>query len=309
MNIGGSILVLRRFQIDETGASGAHVLIEAREAGLINFILTLIGLDPNSSLKVTRGSISFRTSSVFGSSQVSTPLPNIGAFVGGYKKPFLALVLSAITLISGFFFFLLIGVFYGDLGLIFTLTMWVISLVSLIYYLLNKVMFIGFETSGGGTYGFAFKASVIEGVGVDINRVEQTIDFVNSLISSAALGEVVLESAKPKAIGGRQSTLVYNKNPVAQQTAMPLPVYQAQIQTTANQPLPAPLTPVLSQQQAPVQPAVNQPLPAPQAPALFQQQTPSPLSVQQAPVQPAVNQPLPEPQAPAEFQQQPSKPQ
>jgi hypothetical protein len=210
------------------------------------------------------------------------------------------------------------GVFYGDLGLIFTLTLWVISLLSLIYYLLNKVMFIGFETSGGGTYGFAFKASVIEGVGIDINRVEQTIDYVNSLISSAALGEVVLESAKPNAIGGRQSTLVYNKSPVAQQTAMPLRVNQAQIQTTANQPLPALLAPVLSQQQAPtplsvqqapVQPAVNQPLPAPQAPALFQQQTPSPLSVQQAPVQPAVNQPLPEPQAPALFQQQPSNPQ
>lgn len=276
MNIGGSVLVLRRFQIDETGASGAHVFIEAREAGLISFILTLIGLDPNSSLKVTRGSISFRTSSVFGSSQVSTPLPNLGAFVGGYKKPFLALVFSTITLIFGFFF---LGMGYGDFGLILALAVWFFSLVSLVYYFLNKVMFIGFETSGGGTYGFAFKASVIEGVGIDINRVEQTIDYVNSLISSAALGEVVLESAKPIAIGGRQSTLLYNKTPVAQQTAMPLPVQQAQVQTTANHPLPAP-----------------------QAPVLLQQQPPTPLPVQQLPVQPAVNQPLPAPQAPASFQ-------
>lgn len=282
MNIGGSILVLRRFQIDETGATGAHVLIEAREAGLISFILTLIGLDPNSSLKVTRGSISFRTSSVFGSSQVSTPLPNLGAFVGGYKKPFFALVLSAITLFFGFFFF---GMFYGDFGLILTLTLWACSLVSLVYYLLNKVMFIGFETSGGGTYGFAFKASVIEGVGIDINRVEQTIDYVNSLISSAALGEVVIESAKPIALGGRQPTLLHDKTPIAQQTAMPLPVQQAQAQTTANQSLPVP-----------------------QAPVLLQQQIPIPLPVQQTPVQHAVNQPLPAPQAPA-LLQHPQKPQ
>ena len=94
MNIGGAVLVLRRFQIDESGMSGANVLIEARQAGIVSFLLTLIGLDPNSTLKVTRGSISFKNSSVFGSSQVSTPLPNIGAFVGGYKKPFIALLLS-----------------------------------------------------------------------------------------------------------------------------------------------------------------------------------------------------------------------
>lgn len=282
MNIGGSILVLRRFQIDETGVSGAHVLIEARQAGLISFILTLIGLDPNSSLKVTRGSIAFRTSSVFGSSQVSTPLPNIGAFVGGYKKPFLALVLSVITLFCGFSLILA----YGELGLYLSSLFFIISLVALIYYYVNKVMFIGFETSGGGTYGFAFKASVIEGVGIDINRVEHTIDYVNSLISSAALGEVVVESAKPIAIGGRQSTLAYNKNPVAQQIPTPLPVQQAPVQSTANQPLPAP-----------------------QAPVLLQQQTPTPLPVQQAPVQPAANQPLPAPQAPALLQRQPPTPQ
>ena len=78
MNISGSALVLRRFQIDETGVSGANVWIEARQPGIISFILTLVGLDPNSSLKVTRGSISFRNSSVFGMNQVSTPLANMG---------------------------------------------------------------------------------------------------------------------------------------------------------------------------------------------------------------------------------------
>ena len=262
MNVGGSILVLRRFQIDETGVSGAHVLIEARQAGLISFILTLIGLDPNSSLKVTRGSIAFRTSSVFGSSQVSTPLPNIGAFVGGYKKPFLALVLSVMALFWGALTLILLQ---GELALYISPLFFIISLAALIYYYLNKVMFIGFETSGGGTYGFAFKASVIEGVGIDINRIEHTIDYVNTLISSAALGEVVVESAKTTAIGGRQSTLTYNKNPVAQQIPTPPPVQQAPVQPAANQPSPAPPAPALLQQ-TPVQPAANQPLPAPPPP-------------------------------------------
>jgi hypothetical protein len=247
MNIGGSALVLRRFQIDESGVSGAHVLIEARQAGLISFLLTLIGLDPNSSLKVSRASISFRTSSVFGSSQVSTPLPNIGAFVGGYKKPFLALVLSVISLLSGLAIF---NPMYEE-SMYFFFIFLAISLISIIYYLLNKVMFIGFETSGGGTYGFAFKASVIEGVGINIARVEYTIDYVNSLISSAALGEAVVETAKPTVIGGRQSTLMYNKSPVAQQIPTHPPVQQVPIQSTAFQPLPALQAPVLQQQQTP----------------------------------------------------------
>ena len=72
MNVGGAPLVLRRFQIDETGVSGANVWIEARQPGIVRFLLTMVGLDPNSSLRVTRGSISFQNSSVFGMNQVST---------------------------------------------------------------------------------------------------------------------------------------------------------------------------------------------------------------------------------------------
>jgi len=184
MNIGGSVLVLRRFQIDESGMSGANVLIEARQAGLVSFLLTLIGLDPNSTLKVTRGSISFRTSSVFGSSQVSTPLPNLGAFVGGYKKPFFALLLFVMCFSFAIVLFIL-SLIEGE-GFAHWLLL-VLSLIFLVFYYLNKVMFIGFETSGGGTHGFAFKASILEGVSVNISRVEATIDYVNSLISSAAL--------------------------------------------------------------------------------------------------------------------------
>ena len=164
--------------------------------------------DPNSSLKVTRGSISFRNSSVFGMNQVSTPLANIGAFVGGYKKPFWALVFS---------FFMLFGVLFGmgeGSGGI-TVFFAVLALLGLLFYYLQKTMFMGFETSGGGTYGFAFKASVLEGVGVDIKRVESTIAYVNSLISSASLGETFVEQAQTQALGGRQATMLATSAPAA----------------------------------------------------------------------------------------------
>ncbi|MDP6199656.1 MAG: hypothetical protein QF531_02700 [Candidatus Poseidonia sp.] len=225
MNISGSALVLRRFQIDETGVSGANVWIEARQPGIISFLLTLVGLDPNSSLRVTRGSISFQNSSVFGMNQVSTPLANIGAFVGGYKKPFWALVFA------GLMFFIGLSLAFVEDGAVFFGFFAVLSICGLLYYYLQKTMFMGFETSGGGTYGFAFKASVLEGVGVDIKRVESTIAYVNSLISSASLGETFVEQAQTQVLGGRQATMLASTHPaaapVAQRPSAPMVVASA----------------------------------------------------------------------------------
>ena len=269
MNIGGAPLVLRRFQIDETGVSGANVWIEARQPGIVSFLLTLVGLDPNSSLRVTRGSISFQNSSVFGMNQVSTPLANIGAFVGGYKKPFWALVFSGLMMFTGLpLAFTEDGSGLGGLFIVF-------ALIGLIYYYLQKTMFMGFETSGGGTYGFAFKASVLEGVGVDIKRVEGTIAYVNSLISSASLGETFVEQKQTQVLGGRQATmLASNTAPAAQPVYAPAPA--APVPTPAVQPVaiqpPAPAAPPAAQalpQAPPTQttPAAQQPAPPPAPPA------------------------------------------
>ena len=269
MNISGTPLVLRRFQIDETGVSGANVWIEARQAGIISFLLTLVGLDPNSSLKVTRGSISFRNSSVFGSSQVSTPLANIGAFVGGYKKPFVALLLAIIFFIGGLFMLPVEEIGPTMFGI-----MSVLSVICLIYYYLRKTMFMGFETSGGGTYGFAFQASVLEGVGVDIKRVENTIAYVNSLISSASLGEHFIEQNQTQVLGGRTATMLSSMPTTPSVQHVPAQVAPAPVPTTVVQPAPVP-QPAVQAPAAP-QPAVQTPAapqPAVQAPAAPQPQT------------------------------------
>ncbi len=277
MNVGGAPLVLRRFQIDETGVSGANVWIEARQPGIVSFLLTMVGLDPNSSLRVTRGSISFQNSSVFGMNQVSTPLANIGAFVGGYKKPFWALVFSGLMMLFGLSLALT-----EDGGILFGLFA-ILALIGLIYYYLQKTMFMGFETSGGGTYGFAFKASVLEGVGVDINRVEGTIAYVNSLISSASLGETFVEQKQTQVLGGRQATMLAS-------TPAPAPSVYA---STPAAPMPTPaVQPVAVQPPAPVPApaqAVTQAVQAsPQAPPA---QTPAPAQQPAPPAAPPANQP------------------
>lgn len=278
MNISGSPLVLRRFQIDETGISGANVWIEARQPGLVSFLLTLVGLDPNSALKVTRGSISFRNSSVFGMNQVSTPLTNVGAFVGGYKKPFWALVFSALMFLTG-----LSLAFTEDGGILFGLFA-LLALGGLLYYYLQKTMFMGFETSGGGTYGFAFKASVLEGVGVDIKRVETTISYVNTLISSASLGETFVEQAQTQVLGGRQATMLATSEPAA---AAPQALAPESAPATYAAPAPVAVTPA-----EPAPAAVTPSEPAP-APAAYE----APAPVAPAPAEPAPAPATPEPDA------------
>ena len=278
-----SPLVLRRYQIDETGISGAHVWIEARQKGIFNFLLTLIGLDPTTTLKVSRGSISFQSSSVFGSSQISTPLPNIGAFLGGYKKPFFSLLFGVIFSLIG-----LLTTLAGEaLGMLFV----IVGLGFLLHYYLQKTMFIGFETSGGATYGFAFKASLIEGVNVNIDRVSSTIDYVNSLISSATLGEAVIETSKVDVMGGRTATVQAIPQSVAVPAASVVP-QPASTQMTPMQATTAVPQHAVSTFQNVTQPAVQSQGVVPSTVQATPAATPAPWpAATQQPAQPAVSQP------------------
>ena len=209
--VSGAPWVLKKFQIDYTGESGAYLYIEARQPGLMAFILNLMGLDPNASTKVTRGAISMRQSSMRGMDQVSTALASVGAFIGGYSKPIGYLVAAAIFVIAGIgmtvtSYSLADG--YGESGS--SAMLWVglfMALVMVVLYAIKKQLYIGFETSGGAEHYIVFKRSVIEGVSIDIDRIEEALMLVNGLISSAALGgAAVVETASVQTVG-RQDTI------------------------------------------------------------------------------------------------------
>ena len=206
-------LVLKQFQIDHTGVSGANLYVKARNSGLFAFLLNLIGLDPTATVKVDTGSIEFRNSSLKGMTSVTTGLTSIAAFVGGYDKPIGWLV-------TGFLAFLGLSVaaFSGDepmMGLF--VAGLIVFLIFVAIYAFQKVMYIGFETSGGATYMIAFKRSVIEGVAIDIARIEEAITLVNSLISSAASGKDVSSTQNVQSFG-KQATLSYAETPAIEAT-------------------------------------------------------------------------------------------
>ena len=174
--------ILKTFQIDQTGQTGAHLYIEARQPGLIAFILNIIGLDPTAQLKVTRGAVSFRSTSLSGMTETSTALTQIGSFQGGYSKP--------IELLFGALFFMIVGLIVGisfEEMTFFTIGL-VIAGICVIAYALQKNLSFGFETSGGAYYGMAFKRGVLNNVSVDIKQVEIALQLVNTLIGAASLG-------------------------------------------------------------------------------------------------------------------------
>ena len=181
--VSGEAWVLKKFQIDPSGLSGAYLYIEARQPGFTAFMLNIMGLDPNASVKVTRGAISMRQSSLMGMDQVTTALSSVGAFIGGYRKPISYLFMATVFLIGG-----LIGDAMADSGGIFAIIGIVLALTMFLLYVFNKQMYIGFETSGGTVHALIFKKAIIEGVPVDIGLIEDAILMVNGLISSSGVG-------------------------------------------------------------------------------------------------------------------------
>jgi hypothetical protein len=179
----GSPWILKTFQIDQTGSTGAYIYIEARKPGIIAFILNLLGLDPTAELKVTKGAVSFRSTSLSGMTETSTSLTQIGAFQGGHSKPIGFLIFAFCFLTFSAY----IDIMFESLVMI-----WfglIVSIGCLIAYALQKYLAFGFETSGGSYYGMSFKRGVLNNVSVDITQVEHALQLVNALIGSASLGE------------------------------------------------------------------------------------------------------------------------
>jgi len=248
--------ILKTFQIDETGNSGAYLFIEARKPGLIAWILNLMGLDPTASLRVTKGAISFRKASLSGLSQTSTALTQIGSFQGGYSKPIGFIIFAGLFLFSGFFGFIaMFDTSDDDVGFIFLITGVILALIMLALYALQKNLMFGFETSGGAYYGLAFKRGVLNNVSVDIDQVEYALTLVNALIGAASVGGDYTESFDVSKVGKVQPVFG-NQQP--QSPATPAPAAPA---APAAAPAPAATLPQPVIQE-PVHPAeIESPLP------------------------------------------------
>jgi hypothetical protein len=175
--ISGPTLVLRRFKIDETSTANVLVDIVGRASGITAWLLTVMGFDAETSLKVTDKEVSFRSSSLFGQTHQVVPLPSVSSTHCGYSKPIGYLIVGAIFLIGG----ILSGLGESGGGTV-ILSGLVIGGILLIAYYLSKKIVISIETSGGMVLGLSFKQSVIENVSVDMEQALKAIRIVNQKV-------------------------------------------------------------------------------------------------------------------------------
>ena len=174
ISIVGPTLVLRRFNIDEGASAKVLVDIAGRAEGITAWLLTIVGIDAETSLKVTGKEVSFKSSSLFGQTHQVVPLPSVSSTHCGYSKPIGYLVIGVIFLIGG----ILTGLNQYNGGLIIIIGV-ILGATFLLAYYLSKKIVISLETSGGIVMGLSFKRSVIENVSIDMEQALKVIGIVN----------------------------------------------------------------------------------------------------------------------------------
>jgi len=177
IRITGPSLVLRKFHVNASAPDGVLVEIVGRASGVTAWLLTIMGFDAETSLKLSNNELSFRSSSLFGQLNQVAPLPGISSTHCGYSKPIGYLILGVIFVLGG----ILIGLGQSGGGGIF-LTGLIIGGIFLIAYWLSKKMTISIETGGGMIMGLIFKRSVIENIPIDIQKAIQAMDVINQKV-------------------------------------------------------------------------------------------------------------------------------
>jgi hypothetical protein len=177
IRITGPTLVLRKFKVDEASPDDVFVEIAGRASGLTEWLLTALGFDAETSIKVTDREFSFKSSSLFGQINQVAPLPNIASTHCGYSKPIGYLMVGAVIFLGS----ILMGM-RSDSGPGVFMFGLIIGGILLIAYWLSKKMTMSIETTGGMIMGLTFKRSVIENVSVDIEKAMQAIGIINKKV-------------------------------------------------------------------------------------------------------------------------------
>lgn len=163
-------LVIKQWAATEKPQAGGELVrIHGREAGLLSWLLSLVGIDPTTTLCIDGRSVRLEQGSLGGFVRVVTPLPKVATAVYGYAKPWRTAVVIAALGIA------LLAFVHWALGLI-------VLLAAPAYYFLNKQLFIEIRDSGAGKARIEFKRSVIEGQSIDERAGERIVNIVEMLL-------------------------------------------------------------------------------------------------------------------------------
>ncbi len=158
-------LVIKSWNATETpGEDGIYVSIVGRQEGFLSWLLSVMGIDATTTLRVDRDTVYFEAGSLAGFQQRVIPLANLSSAYFGYAKPWqLALAIGFVLM-----------PFFG-LGLI----------LGPLYYFLNKTLSLGIIENAGVLSGIEFKRSVIEGQNINEQEARRVCTIVQRLMMEA----------------------------------------------------------------------------------------------------------------------------
>lgn len=175
-------LVIKKWkaQSEPLDEEGNFVEIIGRQGGLIDWLMALLKLDPETSIKISGDRVIFKRASLSGNENRMIPIMSICSTYYGFHKPWgaaLAIFLVctvfgsqlAVAMDSGLaaFAFILIG-----------------AVVAVIYYSLNRTLTLGFIEHSGVSNSIRFKRSVIEGKEINSTQGAYICQLVEYLIES-----------------------------------------------------------------------------------------------------------------------------
>jgi hypothetical protein len=180
----GPTLVLRKFKINESPIDNVLIEIVGRPEGIIGWLLTTLGLDAETALKVTDTEISFKSSSLQGELHRVVSLQSVSSTHCGYSKPILFMIIGVIVIIGG----ILGGIAESSVSIFFVGL--ILGMVFVNLYWLKKAIILTLETSGGMVLGLAFSRSVIENVSIDMEQALNAIRTINKYVVKSQISHV-----------------------------------------------------------------------------------------------------------------------
>lgn len=171
----GPVLVLRKLEVNDAGSPA--VVIEGRPSGFMAWLLTTVGLDTLTTLKVTDHEVSFRSAGLSGEIHHVVPSAAISSTHCGYSQPIWLLVVGGVLLL-----FSLVVALSSPGGAGTLLGGVVMAGACAAIYMLQRKIAISIETTGGMVMGLAFKPSAIEQVSVNLAGALRAVDRINGIV-------------------------------------------------------------------------------------------------------------------------------
>jgi hypothetical protein len=176
----GPALALRKFAVDPQAPDDVLIHIVGRPEGFMGWLLTMLRVSNETTLKVSCDHVLFKSASLSGENHTMAPMSEIACMVGGIKKPVGLVAFAAI-----FFAMALQGLWslrgHGSEAAIGFFLFAALGVMCLVFYALRKKMHITVQTTGGSNLGLQFNSSVIEGVTIDAPKVMETVNLLNQV--------------------------------------------------------------------------------------------------------------------------------